>query len=91
MNIQAWARQLLSGKATQSSPTQMGIIEQRGALKFCSPDVPLPGVKLVTVTADFVARYNRITAEYGALQREMSELPVSLRPRKKKAAAGVSL
>lgn len=72
---------------TEKPPVLMGILVERGSCVLVGSEDTRRGVKLVTVPADLLARYNIARQLYDCVQNELKALPQSLQPRRRKSVS----
>ena len=70
-------------KLADVAPMQMGVVVRGAYWILVDPEHDERGVRLMSLTPDFHARYARARAEWERVQIELQRLPTALRPRKK--------
>lgn len=65
---------------------QMGVVKRGDDWIFCHPEARIRGVKLITVSPDFIARYNASAERWSGIQDDLHLMRKSLRPRRSRKA-----
>jgi hypothetical protein len=92
MSLRARIARLVNAAGEWDDPTPAPpappVLVQRGILKvgpylvLVPAETPIRGVKLVTLDAEFLRNFERVSTQFHFLQEQLKEVPQSLRKRK---------